>query len=234
MKRLKKMLFGSGGKSLHGYKNPKARVLIFDFDGTLANTLQVAIEIFNELAPQYGFDELTDEVIEMARGMSAHEIIKHFKVPATKIPSIAANGLKALHRRMPEVNPFDGVAEMLNKAAAANYVLGILTSNSENNVRDFLSRHDLPEFAFIRCSSQIFGKDVHLRKILKTNGWSAEQILFLGDEVRDIEACQKVGIACAAASWGYNTRAALEKVEPRWIIDKPTEFLDLLDFFKSR
>ncbi|MFV0416783.1 MAG: HAD-IA family hydrolase [Chthoniobacterales bacterium] len=234
MRGLKKLFFGSGGKSLHGYGDSEARVLIFDFDGTLADTLKVAIEIFNELAPDYGYEPLTEEVIEMARGMSARQIIEHFKVPATKIPNIAARGLKALHKRMPEVKPFAGIPELLNQLAQEGYILGILTSNSESNVKDFLLRNNFPDFSFIRCSSQIFGKDTHLSKILKTNGWTSGQILFLGDEVRDVDACKKINIACAAASWGYNTHAALEKSDPQWIIDKPEEFLKLLSFFEKK
>jgi len=226
VKGLRRLVFGSGGKSASA-RDAEARVIIFDFDGTIADTFSVAVDIFNELGPSFGFPPLTPDLIDKARGMTAHQLIDYFGIKKSNIPSIAARGLKALHSRMPEVEPCAGVPALIRRLSAEGYVLGILTSNSSENVEDFLRRHDLKLFSFVRCSSRIFGKDKELSTILKTNHWNAGQILFVGDEVRDIEAGQKVGVRCAAVTWGYNTREALEKLAPDLVVDRPDELMDL-------
>lgn len=53
--------------------------------------------------------------------------------------------------------------------------------------------------------------------------------MYVGDEVRDIEACQKVGIKIAAVTWGLNTKEALERYHPDSLIDKPQQLLDLVN-----
>jgi len=227
VKRLRRLVFGSGGKSASA-RDSSARVVVFDFDGTIADTMSIAVEIYNDLAQDFGMLPITPPEMESARGMSARQIVEHYKVPTSKLPLIASKGLKALRQRMPEVQPCPEVPSLLRELEGLGCVLGILTSNSEDNVRVFLEGHGLPEFSFIRCSSRIFGKASELQSLLKTNRWTADQLLFIGDEVRDIEACQSAGIRCVAVTWGYNTRQALVSASPDFLIDHPGELIPLL------
>ena len=52
---------------------------------------------------------------------------------------------------------------------------------------------------------------------------SKSDVYFVGDEVRDIEAGKKAGIKTIAVSWGYNTKDALAKEQPDYIIDTPLD-----------
>ncbi|HEU4679284.1 MAG TPA: HAD hydrolase-like protein, partial [Terrimicrobiaceae bacterium] len=57
---------------------------------------------------------------------------------------------------------------------------------------------------------------------------SAAEILFVGDETRDIEACQKVGVRIVAVTWGYNSRRSLVAMKPDFIFDDPKELVALM------
>ena len=52
-------------------------------------------------------------------------------------------------------------------------------------------------------------------------------VLYVGDEVRDIEAAKKAGIRIAAVTWGYNSKKALEAYKPDYLVTKPEELLQI-------
>jgi len=104
---------------------------------------------------------------------------------------------------------------------------GILSSNSSNNVTEFLNNHDLNFFDFISASSRIWGKNINLKKLLLSHGFNMDEVVYVGDEVRDIIAAKKVGIRVAAVTWGYNSKKALRSQKPDYLISSPEELLNL-------
>jgi phosphoglycolate phosphatase len=126
------------------------------------------------------------------------------------------------------VQPFAGIPEMLRLLKQEGFILGILTSNSEENVNLFLQRHNLELFDFVRSSSRLFGKAREIRGILKKGRWAKEEVIFIGDECRDIEASHKAGVRVAAVSWGFNTPEALLALQPAALLHEPQEISRLL------
>ena len=91
----------------------------------------------------------------------------------------------------------------------------------------FLTRHHLPYFEFVRCSSKLFGKGREIRRILRQEKLSPSEILYIGDETRDIEAAKETGLRMAAVTWGYNSESALLAMAPDHLISSPGELLNL-------
>jgi phosphoglycolate phosphatase-like HAD superfamily hydrolase len=106
--------------------------------------------------------------------------------------------------------------------------LAILTSNSQSNVDAFLSRHNLPYFEFVSCSSKLFGKGREIRRILRKHKLAPADILYIGDETRDVEAAKETGLTMAAVTWGYNSAEILSAMEPDHLISTPQGLLTLL------
>jgi phosphoglycolate phosphatase len=204
------------------------RLLLFDFDGTIADTFNDGFHILNKLAGEFGFRPLREEDVEKARDMRTRELMKFLGIPMTKMSRIARRGSEELHARMPHVQPLPGVPELLRELHAAGFQLGIVTSNTEANVRMFLKKFDLDFFAFIRSSSKLLGKAHEIRGVMKSSKVPAAEILFIGDETRDIEASQKAGIRIAAVTWGYNSRRSIAAMKPDYIFDSAGELAALL------
>lgn len=200
-----------------------ARVVIFDFDGTIADTFLAAYEIFNSLAEEYNFRKIADEELESVRDLSARQLIKYLGIPTRKVPSLSRKGVKALRDRLNTIQPLPGLPELIRSLRENGFRLGIITSNSEENVRAFLDQHQIEGFEFIRSSSRLLGKSSEIKRAMKYDKFSREDAIFVGDEARDIEACHDAGIRCVAVTWGYNSRRALEALTPYRIIDHPEE-----------
>lgn len=211
-----------------GYRGCMAyRCVIFDFDGTLADTLDETLSIMNELAAEYGFRPMKSHEIGGVRHMRVGEFRRYLGIPAWRLPRLLIEGKRRLGQRMEKIAPIRGVPEMLRELRGMVPVLGILTSNSEENVAAFLDRHNLVPFDFILSSRKLLGKAKHLRRIVKRRGFAHEETLYVGDELRDIEAAHAAEIPVAAASWGFNSPTSLHAAMPDHMLDAPAELLGL-------
>ena len=202
--------------------------MIFDFDGTIADTFDAGVRILNKLAGEFGFRPLHLKDLEKARDMRTHQLVRFLGVPARKMSRIARRGSEELHSCIESIQPLRGMSEALRELRRLGYSLGIITSNTELNVNIFLRNHGLELFDFIRCSSKLLGKARMIRSVIRKQDVHAVDILFVGDETRDIEACQRVGIRIAAVTWGYNSRRSLVAMKPDFVFDDPQELVSLL------
>ena len=109
--------------------------------------------------------------------------------------------------------------------------MGILSSNSFENISTFLKNHRLDIFDFIQATSKVWSKHTSLKKLMEKNGFRSDEILYIGDEIRDIVAAKKLGIKVAAVTWGYNSSKALERSAPDFLIHHPNELIRL---YRSR
>jgi len=211
-----------------GSLSARPALLLFDFDGTIADTFQSGLEILNLLAPEFGFRPLAAADVESARDMRTGELMKFLGIPATRMGRISRRGKEELGRRMEAIVPLPGMIELIRCLHDRGFRLGILTSNSEENVAAFLSKFDIRLFEFVQTSSKLAGKGRVIRKILKAHALKPREILLIGDEVRDVEAAQETGVHVVAVTWGYNSPKALESSQPDHMVQTPEELASLL------
>ena len=133
--------------------------LIFDFDGTIADTLSAIIRLVNEHAKEFNIKPLADTDVDELRGMSNLEIIKKYKVPLVKVPYLVLRAQKELNQRIGEMSLFPGVKELVLDLKRRGIRMGILTSNSRENVQKFLRAQVLDVFDFIHAEQNFFGKN---------------------------------------------------------------------------
>ncbi len=190
------------------------KLVIFDFDGTLADSFPWFLSVFNEVADRFGFRRITDDEVEDVRGLGSRQILKHFDVPLWKLPMIARHMRKLIASDAHEIFLFEGVDRMLRELAARNVQLAIVSSNSEATIRRILGPDNAARIAYYECGASLFGKPALIRRVLKRSGVPREAALYVGDEVRDIEAAKAERVAAGAVSWGYAAPQALSALAP--------------------
>lgn len=202
--------------------------LIFDFDGTLADTLAAAVEVYNGLAGSYSLRPVSREEIPSLQDFELKELLKHLGVSKLRVPSLLAKGRKALRADITQLSLNEGIESLLPELREHCTCFGILTSNSTENVEAFLEAKGLRDlFTFISSTSKLSGKHKHLRAIEKTFSLERSQMLYIGDETRDIRASQKAGINVAAATWGFNSPEALRRQNPTYLLEHPSDLLNV-------
>jgi phosphoglycolate phosphatase len=205
------------------------RTLIFDFDGTIADTLEETRLIFNRMAPDYGLREVTGDEVAHLRHMSLKQLLDHLGIPKRRVPSLIARGTGLMRGNIARLGLIQGISGVLPLLRKEVHSFGILTSNTTANVDLFLRNHGVRDlFDFISSTSKLTGKAKHLRAIRKTFSLRPEEMLYIGDEIRDVKASKKAGIPVAAVAWGFNTRESLAAEDPEHLFSEPTELLRLL------
>lgn len=197
------------------------KTIIFDFDGTIADTFNVIIDLSNKLADEYGYRKIEDTDKEAMRSKTLFQAALWLRLPFWKIPLILAQGRKRMHRLIKRLKPVVGMEHALQELKKRGYHLGILSSNSSENIEDFLKQYNLEIFDFISAGVNIFGKSAALFICMKANGLSPQQVVYVGDEIRDVKAAHKVKIKSVAVTWGLNSKKLLLKHSPDFLIDKP-------------
>lgn len=201
-------------------------IVIFDFDGTIADTKESVISITNRLAPEFGFAPLDEKEIAHFQNLTAKEVIKQSRVRWWQLPFLMKRVRQELKAEIQNVSPIKGIETVLETLKQNNCQLGIITSNSEDNASQFLRQHGLLHcFNFIESSFHVFGKDKVIKRCLNQKNVSPEMVTYVGDETRDIEAAKKSGVRSVAVTWGFNTAEALAKGEPDLLINDPRELL---------
>ena len=204
------------------------KTIIFDFDGTIADTLDTMLSIYNKIGPIFGYKHLSAKERDRIRNEKLQKLFKEYNISITKIPFFLFKALREFNKKIGDVKPKKNIIETIKKLKTNGFNLGILTSNSEKNVKIFLEKNNITEiFDFIHSEKNVFGKHKSLKHILSDRKIKKNEVIYIGDETRDIEATKKVGIPIIAVCWGFNKKEILAKQNPEYLADKPDDLIKI-------
>lgn len=203
-------------------KTPAYRLLAFDFDGTLADTLPWFDTVLASVAEKYGFRNPAEDEKDALRHRDVRQILTTLDIPFWKAPAILMEFRQRMQEAAPNVALFEGIESVLTALRQAGYQLAVLSSNSEENVRRTLgaAAQLIDQY---RCGSDLFGKASRLKTLYRQTGCTAADCLLIGDEIRDIEAARESGCAAACVAWGYNHPDALSAKQPDYLFRTPAD-----------
>lgn len=200
-------------------RHPPFRLVILDFDGTLADSGPWFAGVLNGVARRYRFREVSREELERIRGESPAAMLRSLGVARWKLPFIARHVRALMARDADAIAPFPGIDRLLRALAAAGVATAVISSNAEANIRRVLGAELAGLVGHYRCGSSLFGKARKMRRLLAELRVAPEAALAVGDEVRDIDAAEEAGVAAAAVTWGYALPEALRARGPRFTVE---------------
>jgi len=202
--------------------------LMFDFDGTLADSLKLGMVVANNLSRRHNYPPLTESDIESFRGIPLKEVFKRLRLPFYKLPFFVHQVKMEMSKHLDELQPFPDIPETLQALRDAGIPMSLLTSNSNKVVLPFLEKHGMDVFERYVCDVGLFRKSRALRKELKRQEVKARNPVYIGDEQRDISAAKHIRIPVIAVTWGFHPRHILEKQNPEYLIDRPRDLINLV------
>jgi phosphoglycolate phosphatase len=204
------------------------KLVIFDFDGTLADSAGWLFGVLNQVANRYDFRRVDEAEIASLRGCDNREIVRYLGVPAWKLPLIAAHLRRRAARDAAAIPPFEGAPRVLRALKERGAATAVVSSNAEANVRRILGPECAPLVDLYECGASLFGKAAKFRRVLERAGARREEAICVGDEARDIQAASEAGLASGAATWGYATRGLLERQRPTLVFADMDDMLHKL------
>lgn len=189
-------------------------LIIFDFDGTLADTWDWLANEIVAGAPSLGYRAVTREELESLRSISTREVFKTLGISWWRTVKVARHLRRSAEARMNEIRLFDGASELIEAVHSAGWVIALVSSNSEVVVRHVLGGRLMPLVKQVDCGGAVFGKASKLKRVLRNCGVERGNAVFVGDETRDLDAAEAAGIRGLAVEWGYASADLLRRVAP--------------------
>jgi len=205
--------------------------IVFDFDGTLVDSTEVIVKVYNELADQYQFKKLRKEEYRAIMSLPLKERMKALHVPASKIlllRKIFREFQMKYRFYLKSVRILEGVFDVAYQLKEKGYKLSIITSNSASNIREYFNHREIDLFPHIQSSQGLFGKHRAIKNYMRQYQLTNKDLIYIGDEVRDIQASKKNRIDVIAVAWGLDPREALLSEEPSYYVEHPTQILEIV------
>ncbi|MBM4427748.1 MAG: HAD family hydrolase [Chloroflexi bacterium] len=204
-------------------------LIIFDYDGVLADTLDDLIQFGQEACDQLGVhhvvtkDDLSNlEVMSFATYGRACEVPEHLIDEFVKI----SLNLFAEKETPPAI--FAGL-EVAIRHFSANHKIAVVTTNSSQNVHAFLAKHGLDSLIHA-----VYGVDTPGSKAQKISMAQSrfvkkqEPVFMIGDSLSDIRAAKEAGVTSIAVTWGHQSLETLLRDEPDYVAHSPRELIEVI------
>lgn len=205
----------------------KKKVLLFDFDGTLVDSFAAITNTLDNLADEFGYSRLAN--MEILRQKPIKDIIKDLNIPFIKLPGLIKRARADLKKQIPLLDPIASIIEVLETLKNSGFSMAIITSNTVENVDLFLKNHNITVFDTVYSDNSFFGKYKVINRFLKKFNIAQKDAIYIGDEIRDIEASYKSGIQVIAVTWGFNSKEILEQYKPDFLVSTPAELLEVIE-----
>lgn len=201
--------------------------LVFDFDGTLANSFDEALQILSKVESNFGLNYSKEELRFLVRNNNYNDLIKEFKISKLQQILVLVKIRKITKKKFLEVKLYDWVPRFL-KEIEKTHTLFLLTSNKKEIVEPVLKKNGvLKYFTYCSYGASFFRKKNAMKKLIKKYHLNKDQTYYIGDELRDFKASTAVNINPIIVSWGFNSKSLLKKNKVTKIIDNKKEFRKL-------
>ncbi|ALC83122.1 MULTISPECIES: HAD hydrolase-like protein [Bacillus] len=204
------------------------KTAIFDFDGTIVESAQLVFDLFNSFADKYKYTRMPQDQSDYIRTITFKERFKKFNVPLVKIPMLTIDIVKKYKEAIPYLEPVEDIQSVLQTLKESGFKLILLSANSKENIEQFLQLNQMEYFDEILTSHRFFGRHLTLNNYIKKEKVARENVIFIGDEHRDIIACRKSNIKIISVTWGYDFEELLSQANPDFIVSKPVEIIDAI------
>jgi phosphoglycolate phosphatase len=207
--------------------------VVFDFDGTIANTLPFTFKKIIEIAKKMKIKKINDlaqkELIKKIRSSTYEKLLKEFEISWLKYPLIIweiKKAQKELGKEIDKIKPFPKIDRVLKKIKREKLQIFILSSNIKSSIETFIKNHNWQELIDdIYTGSNLLGKDKDLIYMLKKHKLKKDEVIYVADELRDVLACKKIGIEMIGVAWGLHYPRLLKEYGAKFIAKKPEDIL---------
>jgi phosphoglycolate phosphatase len=207
----------------------KYQLVIFDFDGTLADSYPWFLTVFEDLAKRYKLPHLEETDLDKLRALDIRQILKEYHIPFWKMLVIGNHLKKLMGSQIEKISLVNGMQSVIETLGEQDIKLAVVTSNAEKNVRRVLGSQNMAYIDYIESSVPMYGKKEKFKKILKKTGIPASQALSIGDEVRDLKSSHAAKIAFGAVTWGYTDLSILQVHSPEEVFAHPAQILEAVN-----
>ncbi len=213
------------------------KLIIFDLDGTLLNTIADLANSTNYALRKLGYPSHPKEAYNFMVGNGINKLLER-ALPENKRTENNILHIRELFLELydqhntDESTPYEGISELLNNLQEKGVMLAVASNKYQTATRK-LVKHYFNNIKFIAVFGQRDGIKTKpdptiVYNILEIAKVTHEDILYVGDSGVDMETALNSNICSCGVTWGFRPRAELEQFKPNYIVDKASDILSLI------
>lgn len=214
------------------------KLVIFDLDGTLLNTISDLAAATNQALRFYNYSTHSDDAYRFFVGDGINKL---FERALPEHERNEENILKIRNKFIPYYNehgtdlskPYKGIVELLKEIESRNIMLAV-ASNKYQSATEELVNHYFGNIKFIAILGQREGippkpNPTIVEDIINVAGVEKKDILYVGDTNIDMRTAKNAGVDAVGVTWGFRPKEELASHNPFALVDNAEEILNLLD-----
>ncbi len=201
-------------------------VILFDFDGTIADSFSTFLNCMNKISDAYGYVKVPDSAENRKKGMG-RILSEDMKISSEMILPYSDRIRAEIEENYPALPLFPAM-KTVARELMIDHTLGIVSTNSKAIVQRTLQQECL-NIDLLYADIPLGQKGEVLKKITGNGLRASSDFIYVGDECRDIEACRTVGIPIVAVTWGFDSREDLKSCSPDYLVDDPSGLLKVIN-----
>ena len=195
--------------------------VVFDFDGVIGDSLPVLVNIANSQFGKYLHEPLS---VDLIRVKGVRKFFQEYRMSGFRLVLWIWKARRMLANE--HVKMISGMGRLLQQLSERGLDLQLVSSGGKGYIARTLEREGLSHlFSSIHTNIGLFKKAKHLKRL----SGNKKDYVYVGDEVRDIEAAHKAGVTCISTSWGYESKTILKEAKPDYLVDTPEELLKTIE-----
>lgn len=208
---------------------PDNKLILFDYDGVLVNSMQCNLAVVKEVCNALGYPVAPDlEYCRTARCISFESWARHICMSEDLIPIFLTNVLSSLKDSARTLDAFPQIPEAI-RTLSQRHSLAIITGNTSTAAFEFVSHHNLNEcFLDYSGDENVGSKRDKIKVFMEKFKFSPETTYYVGDAGTDVEEGRAAGVKTIAVTWGFQGRERLLDARPDFIVDSPDELVRIL------
>ncbi len=205
--------------------SPKSPLLLFDYDGVIADSFEVYFAEFTRACSELGFEHINsrEDFLRLFDGNLVAQLVKT-GFPLRKLRSLAETFAPQIEAANARVKPFPGMVETLRQLSASHPTL-IITANASDTVRRFLDAHGLSGVRGVLGSDSETSKVKKIRTARRM--FRGHHAHYMGDTKGDMIEARRAGAVPVGVGWGWHDIERLRTGRPTHIVESQQALLAL-------
>lgn len=218
-------------------KNNMIRLIVFDLDGTLLNTIADLADSTNYALQQHGFPTHPTEAYNFFVGNGINKLFERALPEGEKTKDNILRIRKYFlayysEHNMDKSAPYPGIPELLRELHARGFQLAVASNKYHEATQELVACY-FPGIPFVKVLGQREGvapkpDPTIVYDILAAASVSGKETLYVGDSGVDMQTAVNSGVLSCGVTWGFRPRTELESFHPDYLVDKAEEILAIV------
>lgn len=209
-------------------------LIIFDYDGVLADTLDDLLQFGQEACNQLGVKHVvTKDDLNNLEVMSFATCGRACEVPQSLVDEFVEICLNFFAEKKSPPAIFTGLGGVI-RHLAVNHRIAIVTTNSSQNASSFLVKHDLDGLIHAVYGVDLPGSKAQKIAMARDRRWvdtKKESVFMVGDSLSDIYAAKEASASSIAVTWGHQSLQYLLRGNPDYVVHSPQHLIEVIERF---